>query len=202
MKISHLKKLLNILPLALLFYTNIGFAESQLGKLDINPLVEGKFELRFTFNESISGYQDKLYYRPNKLVIDVENASSVLALNPIKIDKGGVNNVATERTTEGLRLTIALDTLMPYRIVQENSLLFVRFGNTAQDVVESSQQELGLAVAVAQNSGSQTAKAATEKVDTSALSSPMATPNGYVNSIHSLDFKRGPEGQGKLLVYL
>lgn len=202
MKISHLKKLLNILPLALLFYTSIGFAESQLGKLDINPLVEGKFELRFAFNESISGYQDKLYYRPNKLVIDIENASSVLALNPIKIDKGGVNNVATERTTEGLRLTIALDTLMPYRIVQENSLLFVRFGNTAQDILESDQQELALAVAVAQNSGSQTAKAATPKANASALSSPMATPNGYVNSIHSLDFKRGPEGQGKLLVYL
>lgn len=202
MKISHLKKLLNILPLALLFYTSIGFAESQLEKLDINPLVEGKFELRFAFNESISGYQDKLYYRPNKLVIDIENASSVLALNPIKIDKGGVNNVATERTTEGLRLTIALDTLMPYRIVQENSLLFVRFGNTAQDILESDQQELALAVAVAQNSGSQTAKAATPKANASALSSPMATPNGYVNSIHSLDFKRGPEGQGKLLVYL
>lgn len=202
MKISHLKKLLNILPLALLFYTSIGFAESQLGKLDINPLVEGKFELRFAFNESISGYQDKLYYRPNKLVIDIENASSVLALNPIKIDKGGVNNVATERTTEGLRLTIALDTLMPYRIVQENSLLFVRFDNTAQDILESDQQELALAVAVAQNSGSQTAKAATPKANASALSSPMATPNGYVNSIHSLDFKRGPEGQGKLLVYL
>ncbi|HEY7864717.1 MAG TPA: type IV pilus secretin PilQ, partial [Psychromonas sp.] len=202
MNISHLKKLLNILPLALLFYTSIGFAESQLGKLDINPLVEGKFELRFAFNESISGYQDKLYYRPNKLVIDIENASSVLALNPIKIDKGGVNNVATERTTEGLRLTIALDTLMPYRIVQENSLLFVRFGNTEQDILESDQQELALAVAVAQNSGSQTAKAATPKANASALSSPMATPNGYVNSIHSLDFKRGPEGQGKLLVYL
>ena len=170
MKISHLKKLLNILPLALLFYTSIGFAESQLGKLDINPLVEGKFELRFAFNESISGYQDKLYYRPNKLVIDIENASSVLALNPIKIDKGGVNNVATERTTEGLRLTIALDTLMPYRIVQENSLLFVRFGNTAQDILESDQQELALAVAVAQNSGSQTAKAATPKANVSALS--------------------------------
>lgn len=202
MKISHLKKLLNILPLALLFYTSIGFAESQLEKLDINPLVEGKFELRFAFNESISGYQDKLYYRPNKLVIDIENASSVLALNPIKIDKGGVNNVATERTTEGLRLTIALDTLMPYRIVQENSLLFVRFGNTEQDILESDQQELALAVAVAQNSGSQTAKAATPKANASALSSLMATPNGYVNSIHSLDFKRGPEGQGKLLVYL
>jgi len=202
MNISHLKKLLNIVPLALLFYSSIGFTESQLGKLDINPLVDGKFELRFAFNESISGYQDKLYYRPNKLVIDVENASSVLALNPIKIEQGGVGNVSTERTTEGLRLTIALDTLMPYRVVQENSILVVRFGHTAQQITVSDKQEVALAAAVVQNSVSQTGKAVTAKVKASTRPSPLTTPKGYVNSIHSLDFKRGSEGQGKLLVYL
>jgi len=202
MNISHLKKLLNIVPLALLFYSSIGFTESQLGKLDINPLVDGKFELRFAFNESISGYQDKLYYRPNKLVIDVENASSVLALNPIKIEQGGVDNVSTERTTEGLRLTIALDTLMPYRVVQENSILVVRFGHTAQQITVSDKQEVALAAAVVQNSVSQTGKAVTAKVKASTRPSPLTTPKGYVNSIHSLDFKRGSEGQGKLLVYL
>jgi len=205
MNIARLKKLLNILPMALLFYSSIGFAESQLGKLDINPLADGKFELKFVFNESISGYQDKLYYRPNKLVIDVENASSVLALNPIEIEQGGVNNVATERTTEGLRLTIALDTLMPYRVIQENSNLVVRFGNAVPQIAVSDQQELSLAAAIAQNSGSQAAKAAkaaTAKVNGATLPAPITTPKGYVNSIHSLDFKRGSEGQGKLLVYL
>ncbi|MFT6925394.1 MAG: type IV pilus assembly protein PilQ [Psychromonas sp.] len=202
MNTSYLKKILTLLPLALLFHSSIGFAESQLDKLDINPLAEGKFELRFAFNESISGYQDKLYYRPNKLVIDVEDASSVLALNPIKIDKGGVNNVATERTPEGLRLTINLDTLMPYRVVQENSVLFVRFGNTVQENAVSDKQEDALAAAVVQYSGSQTAKAVPSKINAAIVSSHLATPKGYVNSIHSLDFKRGPEGQGKLLVYL
>ncbi|ABM02030.1 type IV pilus secretin PilQ [Psychromonas ingrahamii 37] len=202
MNTSYLKTLFNIFPLVFLLYSPIGSAESQLGKLDINPLVDGKFELRFGFNESISGYQDKLYYRPNKLVIDIKDASSVLALNPIKIEKGGINNVATKRTEEGLRLTITLDTLMPYRVVQENSLLFVRFGHTGADIAGSDKQELALASAVVQNSGSQTTKTATEKVNASALSSNQTTPKGYVNSIHSLDFKRGLEGQGKLLVYL
>jgi type IV pilus assembly protein PilQ len=202
MNTSYLKTLFNILPLAFLLYSSIGLAESQLGKLEINPLVEGKFELRFAFNESISGYQDKLYYRPDKLVIDVEDASSVLALNPIKIEKGGINNVVTKRTTEGLRLTISLDTLMPYRIVQEKSLLLVRFGKAAADIAVSDKQELALAAAVVQHSASQTAKAATPKVNASTLSSHLKTPQGYVNSIQSLDFKRGAEGQGKLLVYL
>ncbi|PKH01126.1 pilus assembly protein PilQ [Psychromonas sp. MB-3u-54] len=202
MNTSYLKTLFNILPLALLLYSTIGSAESQLGKLDINPLVDGKFELRFAFNESISGYQDKLYYRPNKLVIDVEDASSVLALNPIEIEKGGVNNVATKRTEEGLRLIITLDTLMPYRVVQEDSILLVHFGHSGPDIAVSDKQELALAAAVVQYSGSQITKAATEKVNSSTLSSDLTTPKGYVNSIHSLDFKRGSEGQGKLLVYL
>lgn len=202
MNISYLKTLFNILPLAFLLYSSIGLAESQLGKIDINPLVDGKFELKFAFNESVSGYQDQLYYRPNKLVIDVENASSVLALNPIEIGKGGINNVETKRTAEGLRLTITLDTLMPYRVVQENNVLLVRFGTTTADIAVSGKQELALAAAVVQNSGSQAAKLAMAKVKNSTVSSPLTTPKGYVNSIHSLDFKRGSEGQGKLLVYL
>ena len=202
MNTSYLKTLFNILPLAFLLYSSIGLAESQLGKLDINPLVDGKFELRFAFNESISGYQDKLYYRPNKLVIDVEDASSILALNPIKIEKGGINNVTTKRTTEGLRLTISLDTLMPYRVVQEKSILLVRFGETIANTAVTDKQELALAAAVVQNSGTQMAKAATLEDNASTLSSHLTTPKGYVNSIHALDFKRGSEGQGKLLVYL
>ncbi|HEY5716108.1 MAG TPA: type IV pilus secretin PilQ family protein [Psychromonas sp.] len=202
MKKLNLKTLLHIFPLALLFCSSAVFAEAQLNKLDINPLVDGKFELKFEFNESISGYTDKLHYRPNELVIDVADASSVLQLNPIKIEKGGVNNVATERTTDGLRLTVSLDTLMPYRIAQENNVLFVRFGNVTPQITANGKEEVALAAAVAQNSASQTAKTVTQEAKAAPSPTHKTTPKGYVNSINSIDFTRGSEGQGKLLVYL
>lgn len=189
----------------LLISSSIALAESQLTKLNVNPLTDGKFELKFEFNEAVSNYADKLHYRPNQLVVDIEDASSVLKLNPIKIEKSGVNNVEAKRTTDGLRLIIALDTLMPYRIVQEGQVLFVRFGDNVATTEPASESEVALAAAIAQDSGSQTAitsmSNATPEKKTD-LDSVKETPKGYVNSIKSIDFKRGSEGQGKLLVYL
>lgn len=186
-----------------MLFSSALFAESQLVKLNVNPLVDGKFELQFEFNEEIGSYADKLHYRPNKLVVDVDDASSVLKLNPIKIDKNGVNNVEAKRTTDGLRLIISLDTLMPYRIVKEGKRLSVRLGDVTPVATETSEAEIMLAAAVTQNSANQAAlvtETQTQKKEESVQGE--GTPKGYVNSVKSIDFKRGSEGQGKLLVYL
>ncbi|PKF61483.1 pilus assembly protein PilQ [Psychromonas sp. psych-6C06] len=206
MKIINRKKLVTLFSIAgLLLSSSIALAESQLTKLNVNPLTDGKFELKFEFNEVISGYTDKLHYRPNQLVVDVEDASSVLKLNPIKIEKSGVNNVEAERTTDGLRLVIALDMLMPYRIVQEDKVLFVRFGESVAATTETDSAETALAAAITQDTGSQTAvtpMANSQKEKAPVADTMKETPKGYVNSVKSIDFKRGSEGQGKLLVYL
>ena len=202
MKIINLKQVLRIFFVVGLLFSSVVFAESQLTKLNVNPLVGGKFELKFEFNDDIGSYTDKLYYRPNKLVVDIDDASSVLKLNPIKIDKHGVDSVETQRTAEGLRLIISLDTLMPYRVVNEGKQLLVRFGeltpkSTADDT------EAVLTAAVAQDSSVQNGIVSQNSVNTETrLSTSSESPKGYVNSIESIDFKRGSEGQGKLLVYL
>lgn len=205
MTIINRNKLVTFLSIAgLLLSSTMAMAESQLIKLNVNPLSDGKFELKFEFNETILGYADKLHYRPNQLVVDIEDASSVLKLNPIKIEKSGVNNVEAQRTTDGLRLIIALDTLMPYRIEQKDNVLFVRLGESSEALGVTSDSEIAIAMAVEQNTGSQTAispmNTNLEKV--SAIKISKATLNGYVNRIDSIDFTRGSEGQGKLLVYL
>jgi len=190
------------LMLALLLVSSIVLAEPQLTKLSMNPLTTGKFELKFEFNEQITGYTGKLRYRPNQLIVDIEDANSVLKLNPIEINQGGVTSVTSERINEGLRLVIALNQLMPYRIVQEGDLLFVRFGDTAS-AVQTSDSELALAAAIVQEGSTQahTTQSPTNK-SSSVKKEPQSTPTGYVNSIKSIDFKRGVDGQGKLLVYL
>ena len=158
MKIINIKQLATLFSMAgLLLSSSIALAESQLTKLNVNPLTDGKFELKFEFNEAISSYADKLHYRPNQLVVDIEDASSVLKLNPIKIEKSGVNNVEAKRTTDGLRLIIALDMLMPYRVVQEDKVLFVRFGENTEVASAASDSEAAMAAAIKQDTGSQTA---------------------------------------------
>lgn len=203
MEIIKLKQVLRLFFMLVGLFSVAVFAESQLTKVNVNPLIEGKFELKFEFNDVIAGYTDKLHYRPNKLVIDIDDASSILKLNPIEIDKNGVDNVATERTVDGLRLIISLDTLMPYRIVNEGKQLFVRFGEIVPESTEVDAIEAGLAAAVVQNSSNQSGIASQNRVKTAApLTHSSASPKGYVNSIESIDFTRGSEGQGKLLIYL
>jgi type IV pilus assembly protein PilQ len=205
MKIINIKQVLRLIAMVGLLFSSVVSAESQLVKLHVNPLVKGKFELKFEFDEAVGSYSDKLHYRPNQLVIDIDDASSVLKLNPISIDKNGVDSVATERTPDGLRLIIALDTLMPYRIVEEGKHLFVRFGDLASESVVENGVEAALTAAVAQNSSNQSGNVADNGNDINKeprLSSSTPSPRGYVNSIKSIDFKRGSEGQGKLLVYL
>ncbi|MCG6200706.1 type IV pilus secretin PilQ [Psychromonas antarctica] len=200
-KLMHVTKILSLV--GVLFSSSMVFAESQLTKLNVNPLIDGKFELQFEFNEAISGYADKLNYRPNELVIDIDDASSVLKLNPIEIGKNGVESVAAKRTADGLRLIISLDMLMPYRVVSEGQQLFVRFGEVTTELQPMSAIDMALASAVTQNSSSQAAVVAKNSATKAPVSAaPKATPKGYVNNIKSIDFKRGSEGQGKLLVYL
>ncbi|RBW45120.1 pilus assembly protein PilQ [Psychromonas sp. B3M02] len=202
-------KLLNIKQLALFSISSVllilspfAVAESQLVKLNVNPLSEGKFELKFEFNEAISSYTDKLNYRPNKLVIDVADASSLLELNPIPIDKNGVENVEAERMSEGLRLTINIDELMPYYIAEQGNNLVVRFGDTALQS-DASESETAIAAAILQDTGDQTAqKTIDEAAEKARQAASIDRPKGYVNTIADIDFKRGSEGQGKLFVYL
>jgi len=204
MKIIDKKILLSLLSvMGLLLFSSITLAESQLTKLNINPLADGKFELKFEFNDVISGYADKLHYRPNQLIIDVEDASSVLKLNPIDINKDGVKSVESKRTADGLRLIISLKQLLPYRVVQEKNLLFVRLGDTAS-VVKAGTDEVTLAAAIVQESGTQKSVVPQPIIKKQEAPKKVAqkTPKGYVNSVKSIDFKRGVEGQGKLLVYL
>ena len=203
MKIRNIKKImLSCVGVTLLFLSSFVTAESQLTNINVNQLVEGKFELKFEFNDAINGYSDKLHYRPNKLVIDVESASSILEKNPVTINKNGIKQVTTVRTTEGLGLVITLDELMPYRISQHGRYLMVRFG----DILETSastQSEAKIAAAIVQNTGVQASQNIVNK--SAKVKSAVASqekPKGYVNTISEIDFKRGSEGQGKLFVHL
>ena len=110
-------------------------AEPQLKQIHLNSLAEGQLELELEFSENVVEYADKLQYSPHQLVILVPDASSTLLLNPVVIEQGNVLNVAAERVDLGLKITIALDELVPYQIVQNNNSLIATFGVLSSDVI-------------------------------------------------------------------
>jgi type IV pilus assembly protein PilQ len=90
---------------------------------------------------------------------------------------------------------------MRYRVESEDKRLLVRFGDLESKAELEEGTVAALISAVAQDSENQNAITDDIKEDTPAESASHA-PRGYVNSINSIDFKRGSEGQGKLLIYL
>jgi len=203
MKFRNIKQtMLSCIGVILFFLSSIAASEPQLNKLDVNPMTDGRLELKFGFNTLINSYTDKLYYSPNKLVIDIKDASSVLEINPVEINKSGINEIETSRTSDGLRLQINLDGLLPYRIFQQGNYLTVRFGDAVQKSI-TTQSEAGIAAAILQNTGVQTSQnSVTKSTKDKLVSASVEKPKGYVNTISDIDFKRGSEGQGKLFVYL
>jgi len=186
----------------LLFVSSISKAESQLTKLNVNPLSVGKFELALEFNQPINSYTDKLHYRPNKLVIDIKDASSVLSANPININKDGIKDIETSRVGDGLRVTINLSDLTPYTLTTQDNNLIVRFGDVGQKIALT-ESEKSVARAILQNTGNQSSvKTNTSKSKLIDQTVNIDKPNGYVNLVSNVDFQRGAEGQGKLFVYL
>ncbi|WP_392340205.1 type IV pilus secretin PilQ [Moritella marina] len=111
------------------------FAEPQLKQIHLNALAEGQVELELEFSDNVVEFADKLQYSPHQLVILVPDASSTLLLNPVVIEQGDVLNVAAERVDLGLKITIALDELVPYQIVQSGNSLIATFGLLSSDVV-------------------------------------------------------------------
>jgi len=110
------------------------FAEPQLKQIHLNDLAEGQLELELEFSENVVEYADKLQYSPHQLVILIPDASSTLLLNPVVIEQGHVLNVAAERVDLGLKVTIALDELVPYQIVQTDNRLIATFGLLESDI--------------------------------------------------------------------
>lgn len=113
------KNIVHLLAVLLLFCSVPLFASTQLSNVQVNPLIDGQFELQFEFTEILGKYSDKLHYKPDQLIVDIDGANSILAINPIVIDKKSIKSVTTKRTEQGLRLLISLKKLMPYYIVKK-----------------------------------------------------------------------------------
>lgn len=204
MKFLNIKRASDFLSIVLsLLFSSIVFAEAQLIKLNVNELSNGKFEIQFKFNEKIGSYKDKLTYRPNELLIDIDSANSRLKQNSVLIGKHGIKKIEAKRTIEGLRITIGLKQLMPYKITKSGTTISVRFGDVSPKSKQTTKTEKALISAIAQHGGKQVSESPVLRPQTETkIKTPGKTPKGYVNSVKSIDFKRGTQGQGKFLVYL
>ncbi len=170
-------------------------AASRLEQIKVNPLMAGQLQLELNFDQPVSSFVDRLKYQPNQLVLQVADSSSALVMNQIPVERKGVQKIDVVPNGTGLDVLVDLKQLMPYQINQSGNSLLVTLGQ-AEPAAPATQAAATAAVA----STVPVAAPATDTASVSAKSSPVSAST--INRIKSIDFRRGKDGQGQLLVGL
>ena len=176
------------------------FAAARLEQVKVNPLLADQLQLELTFNEPVTAFSDRLKYQPNQLLVHLPEASSGLAMNQIPVERKGIQQISVAPNGNGLDVAIALNQLMPYQISQKGNQLLVTMG---QGVNGSTQIDAApvIATAAAATAVAQAAPV-TAKSTQAAPAAKSSVTSAAINRIKSLDFKRGKDGAGQLLVGL
>jgi type IV pilus assembly protein PilQ len=111
--------------------------------------------------------------RPARLSIDLPDVSLALENRRIDVGAGGVDTIVAAEATGRTRVVFNLDSLVPYSAVAEGDSVLVTLGSAAADAGAGAQ---------------------------AAVASAAAPAGG--RSIKGVDFRRSPEGAGRVVVQL
>ena len=165
-------------------------ASTRLEQIKVNPLMAGQLQLELSFDQPVSSFVDRLKYQPNQLVVQVADSSSSMSMSQIPVERQGVQKVNVVPNGTGLDVLIDLKQLMPYQITQSGNSLLVTLGQQQAD-------------AVAPVAAPQVAPVAAIPVKATPSSQGSTGDNiAVINRIKSIDFRRGKDGQGQLMVGL
>ena len=165
-------------------------ASTRLEQIKVNPLMAGQLQLELSFDQPVSSFVDRPKYQPNQLVVQVADSSSSMSMSQIPVERQGVQKVNVVPNGTGLDVLVDLKQLMPYQITQSGNSLLVTLGQQQADAAVPAAAPAGTPVAAAP------AKAAPLNQDST------ANNIAVINRIKSIDFRRGKDGQGQLMVGL
>ncbi len=218
----------HVTKVALLFCASAftqAWAVATLQEIKVNPLLADQLQLELSFSEPVSSFTDRLSYQPNQLLLHIPGAVGALKVNPLPIQRQGVDNIKVEGKGAGLDIKIALDQLAPYQVQQQGSKLLVSLGEGASTASFNAQSAL-LTPAAAPVSTSAAPVTTSALINSNVVASsqpiqPQAMPvastssakpvlnnyqnsggGAYFNTVTGVDFRRGKDGQGEFLVTL
>ncbi|WP_279506788.1 type IV pilus secretin PilQ [Aeromonas veronii] len=223
----------SVSKVALLFCASAlsqAWAVATLQEIKVNPLLADQLLVELSFSEPVTGFTDRLSYQPNQLLLHVPGAVGALKVNPLPIQRLGVDNIKVEGKGAGLDIKIALDQLAPYQVQQQGNKLLVSLGEGASSGLINGESALiapatsatpvpapSAMVATPSPSALLNPQVVARSMPVAPVTTPVATQpaskqvlnnyqssggGAYFNSVTGVDFRRGKDGQGEFLVTL
>ncbi|BBR40753.1 type IV pilus secretin PilQ [Aeromonas veronii] len=222
-----------VTKVALLFCASAvsqAWAVATLQEIKVNPLLADQLLVELSFSEPVTGFTDRLSYQPNQLLLHVPGAVGALKVNPLPIQRQGVDNIKVEGKGAGLDIKIALDQLAPYQVQQQGNKLLVSLGEGASSGLINGESALiapatsatpvsapSAMVAATSSSALLNPQVVARSMPVAPVTAPVAAQpaskpvlnnyqssggGAYFNSVTGVDFRRGKDGQGEFLVTL
>lgn len=154
-------------------------AATKLENIKVDNSMATQTRIEFQFDGPVGGYQDRLQYDPEQLVLNLSDAESALLKNDFKVKSKSVKNVNVKQSGGDLSVAVDLESLVPYEVSQQGNSLYVTLGQDPR------------AVAAKQGYSDQTVVGKSNK-----------TVAGGINRINGINFKKGASGEGLVVVNL
>ncbi len=152
----------------------------KLQAIDVTTLPGQQLQLRLRLNGPAPEPLSFTIDRPARIALDLPNTGLALQNRRIDVKSGGVDTILAAEAGGRTRLVLNLDSLMPYQTRVDGNSILVMIGGTQQAAAAAAPAASG-------SSGATPARSA-------AASGP--------RSIRNIDFRRAPDGAGRVIVDL
>jgi type IV pilus assembly protein PilQ len=154
---------------------------AALQSIDVTPLTNERVQLKLHLSGPAPQPLSFTIDNPARIAIDLPNTTLALPSRRIDVQSGGLDSILAAEAKDRSRLVLSLDHLVPYDIERQGNDIIVTLGsNTAA----TTQPE---------------AEGAGEAAPAEAASSGEGTQPWEIRSI---DFRRGADGSGRIIVRL
>jgi type IV pilus assembly protein PilQ len=161
---------------------------SALQSIDVQPLPDAHVQLTLHLSGPAPKPLSFTIDNPARIAIDLPNTTLALPSRRIDVRSGGLDSILAAEGKSRSRLVLTLDKMMPYDIEQQGNDIVVTLGTSG-----------AAAAAQPQPSGDETAAAA---APTAAAAPEAAGGYGQPWELRSIDFRRGADGSGRVIVHL
>ncbi|MGH8290786.1 MAG: type IV pilus secretin PilQ [Steroidobacteraceae bacterium] len=159
-----------------------------LQSIDVQPLANEHMQLTLHLSGPAPKPLSFTIDNPARIAIDLPNTTLALPSRRIDVRSGGLDSILAAEGKHRSRLVLTLDKMMPYDIEQEGNEVVVTLGSSG-----------------ASASGAQAQPAdETGAAAPAAAAAPQASGGGYGQpwELRSIDFRRGADGSGRIIVRL
>jgi type IV pilus assembly protein PilQ len=167
-------------------------ADPALQSIDVQPLANARMQLTLHLSGPAPQPLSFTIDNPARIAIDLPNTTLALPSRRIDVQSGGLNSVLAAEGKNRSRLVLSLDRLVPYDVQRQGNEIVVTLGAGGTG-----------------GSGAQSSGDAAQSDNGAASAAPAAAPaattaGGYAQpwEVRSIDFRRGSDGSGRVIVHL